>query len=599
MSTQAPIASNEASLQLKLVGEITGEFVVARYQRGYRWGTTEVECLLNDIYSSVGSPYSLQPIVVKPLEKNKWELVDGQQRLTTLYLIFRYMKLSGLKPNIDISYRIIYDTRIDSVARPGSAAYLETLDQSLSDKNIDFFHMYQAYTCIDDWFARHSANQRQVVADDIFGAFMKNVRVIWYEANGVDATELFTRLNVGRIPLTDAELFKALLLSHTSEIHSVASRPTEIAAQWDAIERDLRTPAVWAFVSNKPADTQPTRITLLLEALTETTTGKYPGQFETFYALQKRVQTSGSAQKVWNEVLSLHALVMGWFENRDLYHKIGYLVAVDQQLTTLIKSAQSVTKRRFEQKLNDLIRDALDLTPSEAANLSYEVASHAHKAERLLLLMNVESVRRNQHSNEKYPFQAHKARAWSLEHIHAQNAQVLNKADQWRAWLKLHREALNSIQPSESDRKIIKQEILDEINSLPEEIQGITFNHIAARISEFFTPPDQSTGNMMHSLHSISNLALLSSDNNSALSNAVFEVKRQKIINLDRQGAYIPVCTRQVFLKYFTNADAQQIHFWSLQDRESYLNAMIGPPDSSGGVEGIVYGYLRPEESVT
>jgi hypothetical protein len=122
---------------------------------------------------------------------------------------------------------------------------------------------------------------------------------------------------------------------------------------------------------------------------------------------------------------------------------------------------------------------------------------------------------------------------------------------------------------------------------------------LAARISEFFSPSDQSEGNVMHSLHSISNLALLSSDNNTALSNAVFEVKRQKIIELDRQGAYIPVCTRQVFLKYFTNADAQQVHFWSLQDRESYLTAMIGPPNSTGCAEGIVFSYLKPEESAT
>jgi hypothetical protein len=76
-------------------------------------------------------------------------------------------------------------------------------------------------------------------------------------------------------------------------------------------------------------------------------------------------------------------------------------------------------------------------------------------------------------------------------------------------------------------------------------------------------------------------------------------VKRQKIIEFDRAGAYVPVCTRQVFLKYFTKADAHQVHFWSLQDRESYLNAMIGPPDTHGGASGIVYAYLKPEEAAT
>ena len=77
MSSRSPDASNTASLQLKLVGEITDRFVVARYQRGYRWGRTEVECLLNDIHGSVGKPYSLQPVVVKPKKAGGWELVDG------------------------------------------------------------------------------------------------------------------------------------------------------------------------------------------------------------------------------------------------------------------------------------------------------------------------------------------------------------------------------------------------------------------------------------------------------------------------------------------------------------------------------------------
>jgi hypothetical protein len=288
---------------------------------------------------------------------------------------------------------------------------------------------------------------------------------------------------------------------------------------------------------------------------------------------------------------------MGWFENRDLYHKIGYLVAVGQRLIDLVRLAQTLTKREFERQLDDRIRDALDLSPSEAASLSYEVASHANKAERLLLLMNVETVRRNRHSNEKYPFHAHKSRAWSLEHIHAQNAQALNKAEQWRAWLKLHRDALKAIATSDPDRIVTRQQLLDEIDALPDEIQGNTFNQLAAQVSEFFTSQDLATGNVMHSLHSISNLALLSSDNNTALSNAVFEVKRQRIIELDRQGAYVPVCTRHVFLKYFTNADAQQVHFWSLQDRESYLHAMIGSPGPGGGAGGIVSSYLRPEES--
>ena len=109
----------------------------------------------------------------------------------------------------------------------------------------------------------------------------------------------------------------------------------------------------------------------------------------------------------------------------------------------------------------------------------------------------------------------------------------------------------------------------------------------------YFTASSDDTGAAAESVHSISNLALLPAGANSALSNSAFEVKRQKILELDREGAYIPICTRQVFLKYFTGADAHQIHFWSPQDRESYLSAMVGTGTNSGGVVSL---YLKPEE---
>jgi Protein of unknown function (DUF1524) len=81
-------------------------------------------------------------------------------------------------------------------------------------------------------------------------------------------------------------------------------------------------------------------------------------------------------------------------------------------------------------------------------------------------------------------------------------------------------------------------------------------------------------------VHSIANLALLDHRDNAALSNSVFEVKRRQIIKRDKCGSYIPACTRNVFLKYYTDASGQQPHFWSEEDREAYLAAIretVGP----------------------
>ncbi|MCW2525822.1 MAG: hypothetical protein JWM76_682, partial [Pseudonocardiales bacterium] len=90
--------TNRASavLEERLVGDIAGDFYVPAYQRGYRWGRDEVGRLLSDISESNGSRYFLQPVVVKARSDGKWELVDGQQRLTTLFLIFEYLQRNAL-----------------------------------------------------------------------------------------------------------------------------------------------------------------------------------------------------------------------------------------------------------------------------------------------------------------------------------------------------------------------------------------------------------------------------------------------------------------------------------------------------------------------
>lgn len=570
----ADSTADGALLELRLIGDIGGAFRVPRYQRGYRWGSLEVKRLLDDLWESKGEPYSLQPIVVKREAESVWELVDGQQRLTTLFLIFVFMKREGLQ-SLGAPYAITYDTR------PDSAAYLEELDGERAKHNIDFFHLHQAYRCIGAWFAAHGP-KRQHVANKFYGYLFESVHVIWYEApRRLDSTTLFTRLNVGRIPLTDAELFKALLLSRTSGERGT-DRAQEIAAQWDAIERDLGHPEIWAFVAEDAAASSPTRITLLLDTIAGGPRGRARPRFYTFDALREMVEKRGH-EDVWNHVVELHALVLGWYESRDHYHKIGYLVTVGQRFSDLVALASGKAKSELGAALDARIRDTLDLTPSGVAALSYE--SDRQRCGRLLLLMNVETVRRMTGSSERYAFRIHRGSEWSLEHIHAQHAESLTKNEQWKEWLRLHRDALADLPSIDED---LRQRLLRRIDEAGEKIERGVFQELAREVAAAFTLADSSAEAANHSVHSVSNLALLASGHNSALSNSVFEVKRRRILDLDRRGAYVPVCTRQVFLKYYTDADAQQIHFWSTQDRKAYAAAMLS---SDGGVGA----YLKPE----
>jgi len=555
-----------AVLEPRLVGDVEGQFFVRDYQRGYRWGHHEVRQLLDDIKDAGGRDYYLQPVVVKRLKDDRLELVDGQQRLTTLYLVLRYIKRH--LPTAQPGYTMTYETR------PDSAAYLDSPTEAASLGNIDYFHIYRALECIEAWFSEQK--NETLAAMDLFSALSKTVYVIWYEAPDTpefDSRTLFTRLNVGRIALTDAELVKALLLSRIE-------RKQETAAQWDNIERELHDPEVWAFATGT-ANGEPTRIRLLLDTIADMDADAPAGSerplYHTFEALRPRIAESPqSAQGLWNEVVDLHSLVVGWYDDRDLFHKIGYLVAADKSsFLELVRLAQGCTKSELHAELDGLICDSLKLSSSGVESLTYQTAEK--KTRLALLLMNVETVRRRTQSSERYSFDAHAQRQWSLEHIHAQNSQGLSTVEQWTAWLGEHRRALDALGLPEAELAAVKERIDKALPSISRE----TFEDFHRELTLLFTAEDDAgdpddPGARDHSeVDAIANLALLDRADNSVLSNAVFEVKRRHIILLDRSGSYIPVCTRNVFLKYYTEAGAQQLHFWGPGDRQAYLKAML------------------------
>ncbi len=210
------------------VSQVEGQFLVPDYQRGYRWGKTEVTQLLEDLRVSREERYYLQPVVVKR-NGPEWELVDGQQRLTTLYLMTKWLQDRhhlGHGPKYTIRY----------ATRKRSESYLSSPTREESDSNIDFHHIFEAFTAIDEWTQKYSSDVERLAAD-----LDEKVRLLWFEApDDVSGEEMFRRLNSGKIPLTDAELVKALLVSR-------ADRDEELVAQWDAFEHDLRHPEVWAF----------------------------------------------------------------------------------------------------------------------------------------------------------------------------------------------------------------------------------------------------------------------------------------------------------------------------------------------------------------
>lgn len=132
-------------------------------------------------------------------------MIDGQQRLTTIYLIYRFMneESSGFidEPRFTLSY----------ATREKSEDFLKSIDESRKEENIDFWFFCSAYESIKAWFSK---KDRKSTLTNMNKYFDEIVKIIWYEVEeSEDAIGLFTRLNIGKIPLTNAELVKAMFLS--------------------------------------------------------------------------------------------------------------------------------------------------------------------------------------------------------------------------------------------------------------------------------------------------------------------------------------------------------------------------------------------------
>ena len=533
--------------ETKNVLTIKGNFFVPDYQRGYRWGENEVKQLLEDIYENGERSYYLQPIVVKPIKGEDFELIDGQQRLTTLFLILSYLR-EKLGNIVGKKYSLIYETRKET------HEFLENISSENKNKeNIDFFFISNAYETIEKWFKEQGERSSEfgVLLFQFYTLLGKFVKIIWYEPeDNISGVELFTRLNIGRIPLTNSELVRALFLSRNSDL--TPAEQLEIAAEWDSIEKELHQPSFWAFLTNYQPEDYPNRIDLLFDLMAG---GKSRDKYATFFYFNNKIKEKERKQDLWKEIVAYFARLKEWYGNREIFHKVGFLVAVgnkDKALINLLNNAAGKKKDEVSLYLDSQIEKVMGEV--SLGELSYQ----SKNTNQVLLLFNVLSVMNVKDESLRFPFDKYKSNDWSLEHIHAQNAESLNTTEKRKEWLRLHKEIL------EKETELAKK--IDNI--LEKDITNEQFRELQKEV--FAQLPNETEGDYLDSL---ANMALLNVGNNAALNNSVFEVKRRKIIEMDKAGAYIPYCTRMVFFKYYTSTPSN-LHSWSADDREAYIKAI-------------------------
>ena len=617
------------NIELKAIKDLIGmSFYIPNYQRGYRWTRQQVRDLLGDIKEFMENNstniYCIQPLVVKqtPIRdglmdqirlaqsvddvrrlinaSDTWEVIDGQQRLTTIYIILKYLQYGQL-------YTLEYKTRINSWEYLNSG--IVSYNSGDATTNIDFYHMGEAYCEVKEWFAKNKNCEQQFLQ-----TLLERVKFIWYEVQeDQNSKEIFQRLNLGKISLTNSELIKAILLKRNFNDNREAMSTTvmQISTEWDIIENALQNDELWAFVNTLDYES-PTRIDYIFDIIrtrnilhlsNESDIGNDDyATFRYFYAFLK---DRGDVEEVWSKVYEVYEIFNEWYNTSTLYHYIGFIIATSgndscKVISNLIDAwLNANNKGQFIKNLMQKIKSIckLDRVNNLEAHLSdkvYDMDGSPPKTEcrPILLLHNIQTIIRQNKCIEsgnkfgnvfyRFPYNLYKTNrkniGWDVEHIDSNTENELRNQNDRIEYLKL------------TYLGITDEEIKQEISTilLSGNIDDDKFGAIKKKITneDHLSSEDK---------NKIWNFALLDSKTNRGYGNAPFPAKRRVIIGKDQGLKYIinpeggvvnvetklevptfiPICTRNAFLKYYTTSQATNLTAWLKEDAEAYLNDMI------------------------
>lgn len=647
---------------LQTVMDLQGKnFYIPSYQRGYRWEKSQIKALLTDLQEYKKNVisrsedikackfYCLQPLVVKEKEWGEnneikgYEVIDGQQRLTTLFLILSYLAPYFEENNIKFTpFKIDYQTRGDCQNFFETEKFKES-----NDDNIDFMYISNGYKAVEEWFSTNTPKKKNDITytlisetfeeNELYDEDEKNddfiAKFIWYlVSDDEDPYGVFSRLNSGKISLSDAELIKALILNESNkDIGDDKFDQDAISDEWNEIENTLHDELFWAFINPNPDAYQATRIDYLLEIIARCEKKEafqqlkeqevYP-VFTYFYGL---VGSTGKKWNVgWKKVRETFRIMKTWYSKRNLYHFIGYLI--NQKGNTLQDKYNLLCGLHNEQiecddeELKQLYKEGLLKLYLEKGKTEFlEILKKACKntlfmnktkellhlddkyypgdndlIHNILLLFNLATIQNQISENARYPFNLHHQAAltskWSLEHIHAQN-------EQKRKWTEEEIENVKKILNTMKEKldlsnKELKKEFIDYLSDSTingeKEVDGqqlwiFTNKAITGLFMGKNLEKVVSTSGVIYFTSSfdkddsLKNMALLQGDKNAAFNNKLFFEKREKLAeyeDVNKEAAFVPTCTRNVFFKHYS-PNSLNPYMWDEQAAREYVKIMI------------------------
>ena len=497
------------------------KFNIPSYQRGYRWEKKHVEALLDDLYSFTTQMnetqnrqdkfYCIQPLAVvenKDLSSDVdivYDVIDGQQRLTTLYLLLSYLEearrciyTGTLATSI---FTLKYESRDSDFFE--NKEFKKCKDISKAINNIDFFYMTRAYRTIDSWFETKGISKSVILkvlipenykdTSQLSGEELKNaqaendkhndVRFIWYNVpakKNVDSIEVFSQLNYGKTPLTATELVKALLFQcdlYTQDTELMREIAFRRACEWDAMEKQLQDPFMWAMLM--PEDYQPTsHITILLSLICDELFNELKRQkpkealklqkddddfnyqvCDLYIGTNKDGKYADNVKNIWERIQSTYIALLNWYKDPNTYHLIGLLIWLKEfknrdfsegkrfeLVQQLLEAYKKNSKKQFTDLLIKNIATLIHIVENKSTKdgktipWGLERINYNDDPEaiiKILVTFNVDEMRKQQDESSRFPFHLlRKYNITSLEHIHPQNLNLDNiKLDTLRTWL--------------------------------------------------------------------------------------------------------------------------------------------------------------------
>ena len=549
---------------LRSVSSLAGErFYVPKYQRGYRWRETQVTDLLNDIDSfSPGKDdkgwYCLQPLVLKRDSDNQcWRLIDGQQRLTTIKLILTWLNRQYVEARRKQIFTLDYETR------GSDSDWLAVLDDDdEARRNIDYWHINKAWQCICRWF---EARGEDFDTYAFSSKLLHHCRFIWYDIeqggdNRDNEEDVFIRLNVGKIPLTSAELVKALFLNSSNFAgcdgsEAIRLRQLEISMQWDMMEEALADDAFWAFITGRENKMRP-RVGYVLDILANKTDDKADDPYFTYRYFQSLFDDNERdgydkrtfVNRLWDQVFNTFLALREWFGDKRFYHLAGYLLNTGcLRVGELLDAYMNSERDHFSACLDEQVGKSIDWNGDD------EIRYGDRRLRRILLLHNIVTMMQQQNETARFPFADFIAGGGhDIEHIHPRNPKEPDTPAKRREWFKVQ-------------RAYVDDAFRARIDAFDAWDDAETFGKLYSDINAYFAN-DLEEGET----DSLPNLCLLQARLNRSYHNSFFPEKRAKILLADQDGTFIPVCTKRVFYKYYTT-DPQGMTFWDRCDRKAYI----------------------------